>query len=180
MVLKKSWRGFLLLPFLFLMACAQGGSGSASDGSNNTATSADPIAGTNGCGAMNSQECAVIDLVNTERAKQSLASLKPLPACVAEAQSHAADMVTRNFFSHDSPSETSTQRFQRFGVAFGYYGENIALGYSSPEAVMSGWMNSPGHKANILGANFHSMGVGLATNSSGVMYWVQCFSSQNP
>lgn len=179
MVLKKSWRGFLLLPFLFLMACAQG-SGTTTETSNNSTTAADPLVGTSGCGTMNSQECAVVDLVNTERAKQGLGSLKPLPACIAEAQAHAADMVTRAFFSHDSPTETSTQRFQRFGVGTGYYGENIALGYASPEAVMSGWMNSADHKANILGVHFSSMGVGVATNSSGVMYWVQCFSSQNP
>lgn len=109
-----------------------------------------------------------------------LAALGVHSRCVAEAEAHAQDMVVRNFFAHDSPTETTAQRFARFGLAGSYWGENIAGGYPSAGQAMQGWMNSSGHRANILGAQFLSMGVGVAVNSQGTRYWVQCFSGMSP
>ena len=59
-----------------------------------------------------------------------------------------------------------------FGITYNYAGENIAMGYSSPEAVMTAWMNSAGHRANILSANFTTLGVGYGADGG---YWTQWF-----
>lgn len=62
-----------------------------------------------------------------------------------------------------------------FGIQFNTSGENIAYGQSTPGAVMNSWLNSPGHRANILGSNYTQIGVGLAKNNKGVPYWTQMF-----
>lgn len=184
MISQRSKHGLLLLTFLFLAACAQGGGGAiSSTNSYSGSSSGDDLSGggttptvPSNCGAMNTTECQVMDLVNVERAKQGLAALGANSKCIAEAQSHAQDMVANNYFAHDGPNETTSQRFARFGLSGATWGENIAAGYTTASAVMTGWMNSSGHRANILGAGFRSMGVGLATKSDGTKYWVQCFT----
>jgi uncharacterized protein YkwD len=64
---------------------------------------------------------------------------------------------------------------QNFGLQFTAAGENIAYGQRTPAEVMRDWMNSPGHRNNILSRSFSQIGVGLAKNSSGVCYWTQQF-----
>ena len=128
--------------------------------------------GTSSCMGMNSQACMVFQLINNERRSHGLRDLIPSQRCVEAAQYHANDMVNRNFFSHDSPGETGRERMQRFGVT-GYRAENINNTTSVARAVES-WMNSPGHRANILSDRARYTGVGYQNN----MY-VQCFSS-NP
>lgn len=64
---------------------------------------------------------------------------------------------------------------QTFGLRFSAAGENIAYGQPTPQAVMNAWMNSAGHRANILGASYTYIGVGAAKNSQGVIYWTQEF-----
>jgi uncharacterized protein YkwD len=139
-----------------------------------------PIIAAAACGAMNVFECEVLKLVNQERNNQGLASLGLLSNCITAAKAHANDMAINNYFSHDGISESWSQRMQRFGLSGSYIGENIAYGQSSPTQVMSSWMNSSGHKANILNSQFNSMGVGLAENTDGAKVWVQCFSGRNP
>ena len=86
-------------------------------------------------------------------------------------------MVKRNYFSHTSPDGTT---FVTRAKAAGYtspIGENIAWGYRTPEAVMTAWMNSPGHRANILNCKAKAVGVGLARKADGTPYWTQVFGS---
>ena len=80
-------------------------------------------------------------------------------------------------FSHTRPdgSSFSTALTQQ-GVSYNRSGENIAYGQRTPEAVMEGWMNSSGHRANILNASFRNIGVGLYQDENGVKHWVQLFT----
>lgn len=115
----------------------------------------------------------VVELVNQERAK---AGLKPLTmnlklSDVARAKSQ--DMHDKNYFSHTSPTYGSPfDMMKQFGISYRTAGENIAMGYRTPEAVMEGWMNSSGHRANILNGSFTEIGVGYVADGS---YWTQQF-----
>ncbi|AIQ13441.1 CAP domain-containing protein [Paenibacillus durus] len=113
----------------------------------------------------------VVDLVNQERAKAGLAPLTALDSLNKVAAAKATDMRSNNYFSHTSPTYGSPFDMMRtFGVTYNYAGENIAKGQRTPEEVMNAWMNSPGHKANILNKNFNYIGVGFDN-----YYWAQEF-----
>ena len=85
-------------------------------------------------------------------------------------------MRDKNYFSHTSPTYGSPfDMMKSFGIKYRAAGENIAKGYRTPESVMDGWMNSPGHKANIMSPDFTEIGVGYVTDSRGTGYWVQMF-----
>jgi uncharacterized protein YkwD len=85
-------------------------------------------------------------------------------------------MINKNYFSHTSPTYGSPfKMMETFGVKFSSAGENIASGQKTPAAVMSSWMNSPGHRSNILSTSYSEIGVGLAKSSSGKTYWTQMF-----
>ncbi|HVI42636.1 MAG TPA: CAP domain-containing protein, partial [Anaerovoracaceae bacterium] len=81
-----------------------------------------------------------------------------------------------NYFAHQSPTYGSPfDMMKQFGISYSYAGENIAEGQRTPAEVMDGWMNSPGHKANIMNTSYTEIGVGYVTNSNGNSYWVQEF-----
>lgn len=126
--------------------------------------------------AVGSTEKQVADLVNKERSAQGLAPLKFNGELSKVAKLKATDMRDKNYFSHTSPTYGSPfDMMKSFGIRYTSAGENIAKGYRTPDAVMKGWMNSPGHKANILNSSFTEIGVGYVTDSSGTGYWVQMF-----
>lgn len=126
--------------------------------------------------ASGSQEKQVIDLVNQERAKAGLSPLKENTELAKVAEVKAEDMRDNNYFSHTSPVYGSPfDMMKQFGIKYSYAGENIAKGQRSPQEVMNGWMNSEGHRANILNSNFTEIGVGYVTDSNGGTYWVQMF-----
>ena len=82
-------------------------------------------------------------------------------------------MKNLGYFSHTSPTYGSPfDMMKNFGISYRSAGENIAKGYATPEAVVKGWMNSPGHRANILNKSFTHIGVGYVENGS---YWTQMF-----
>ena len=82
-------------------------------------------------------------------------------------------MKDNQYFSHTSPTYGSPfDMMKRFGIAYRTAGENIAMGYQTPEAVVDGWMNSDGHRANILNASFTQIGVGYVADGH---YWTQMF-----
>lgn len=86
------------------------------------------------------------------------------------------DMAKNNYFSHTSPTYGSPfDLMKQYGVSYHAAGENIAMGQTSPAQVMDGWMNSAGHRANILNSSFTKIGVGVAQNASGQYYWTQHF-----
>lgn len=113
----------------------------------------------------------IVTLVNKERAAAGLAPVSALDSLNKVAAAKATDMRTNNYFSHTSPTYGSPfDMMSAFGVTYQAAGENIAMGQKTPQEVMTAWMNSPGHKANILSANFNYIGVGFDNN-----YWVQEF-----
>ena len=118
---------------------------------------------------MNENSCQMFLKLNQIRVSNKIPPLMISNNCVNAAQSHADDMVKRDYFSHSSPRETFGQRMRRFGLK-NHFGENISRAPSF-ERVIRGWMNSPGHKRNILNPRYKSTGVG---NNGKI--WVQCFS----
>lgn len=118
----------------------------------------------------------VVRLVNAERAKNGLAALTVDSTITKTATLKSEDMAKNNYFSHTSPTYGSPfDLMKRYGVSYRAAGENIAMGQTTPAQVMDGWMNSEGHRANILNASFTKIGVGVAQNSSGRYYWTQHF-----
>lgn len=116
----------------------------------------------------------VAELVNAERAKAGLKPLKLEKKITQAAQVRAVEI--EKSFSHTRPDGTNfATALKEAGVTYRGSGENIAWGQKTPEQVMEGWMNSPGHRANILNANYTSIGVGYHQNAAGINYWSQLF-----
>ncbi|POP33006.1 transporter [Lactonifactor longoviformis] len=117
----------------------------------------------------------VVDLVNQERAKEGLSPLSIDEKAVSAAQVRAREIETS--FSHTRPNGSSfSTALTESGASYRGAGENIAWGQKTPEEVMKGWMNSPGHRANIMNEKFTSIGVGYYQNAKGVNYWTQLFT----
>lgn len=117
----------------------------------------------------------VVRLVNEERAKAGLSALTVDSGLEAAGLVRAKEIVSS--FSHTRPDGTSfATAIKEQGVSYRGAGENIAWGQKSPEAVVDAWMNSPGHRANILNEKFTRIGVGHYQNSGGTNYWVQLFA----
>ncbi|MCQ8828876.1 CAP domain-containing protein [Streptomyces malaysiensis] len=120
----------------------------------------------------------VIALTNAERAAARLAPLAQDPRLAAAAQAHSDDMVARDFYSHTGPEgHQPWDRTRAAGATHRGIGENIACGQRSPAEVVRGWMDSPGHRANILKPDFTHIGVGHATGSRAGTYWTQVFGA---
>ncbi|WP_313342091.1 CAP domain-containing protein [Sedimentibacter sp.] len=125
-----------------------------------------------------SYEQKVVELVNVERQKAGLPALKLDSAISNVARTKSKDMAVNNYFAHQSPTYGSAgDMLTKFGIKWSAWGENIASGQRTPEAVVTAWMNSPGHRANILSSNFGRIGVGYVTNSNGTPYWTQVFAN---
>ncbi|TCO74936.1 spore coat assembly protein SafA/uncharacterized YkwD family protein [Marinisporobacter balticus] len=121
-------------------------------------------------------ENEVIKLVNMERSKNGLQPLTTNWQLSRCARYKSQDMINKNYFAHQSPTYGSPfKMMESFGLHFSAAGENIAKGQRTPQAVMNAWMNSPGHRSNILSTSFSEIGVGLAKDKSGVCYWTQMF-----
>ena len=117
----------------------------------------------------------VVELVNEARAEAGLNPVALAEDVTAAAQVRAVEIVTS--FSHTRPNGTSCfTALEEAGVNYRGAGENIAWGQRTPEEVMAGWMNSAGHRANILNGSFTTIGVGYYQNASGVNYWTQMFT----
>ncbi|MFI2205710.1 CAP domain-containing protein [Streptomyces sp. NPDC020192] len=118
----------------------------------------------------------VVALTNAERGRIGLAPLAVDPLLTAAAQAHCADMVARDFYDHTSPDGAQPwDRAARAGSRLRTIGENIACGQRSPAEVVTGWMNSPGHRANILKREFGHIGIGFAGGGRAGTYWCQLF-----
>ena len=123
-------------------------------------------------------EDEVIELVNIERENHGLHKLEKDEELADVAREHSRDMYLRNFFDHNNPDGKSPfDRMREYGITYSSAGENIAKGQESAEAVVDAWMNSPGHRANILSEDYEYIGVGLC-RVDGVCFWTQCFKSR--
>lgn len=121
-------------------------------------------------------ESEVVRLVNQERAKQGLSPLTQDWQLSRVARYKSEDMKKLGYFSHTSPTYGSPfDMMKSFGISYRSAGENIAKGYTTPEAVVKAWMNSPGHRANILNSSFTHIGVGYVASGN---YWTQMFISK--
>ena len=122
-------------------------------------------------------EQEVFDLVNQIREENGLEPFVYNETLAETARAHSQDMIDRDFFDHYNPDGKSPfDRMRDNGLSYSMAAENIAVGYPSPEAVVEGWMNSEGHRANILGG-CEELGVGLALGGSYGYYWTQCFAT---
>ncbi|WP_397386231.1 CAP domain-containing protein [Paenibacillus sp. VCA1] len=114
----------------------------------------------------------VLDLVNKERSKAGLGSLSMDDQLSKMAMAKAQDMYNNNYFDHNSPTYGSPfDMMKQYGISYQSAGENIAKGQTSPTQVMNEWMNSPGHKANILNKGYTKIGIAFYNNE-----WVQEFT----
>ncbi len=126
----------------------------------------------------------VIDLINYERVQAGRDPLTEDPLLSEAAQTHSENMASDDFFSHTgADGSLPWDRIEKTGYQWSAAGENIAAGYQTPEAVVEAWMNSPGHRANILNENFAEAGVGyeLFPNDTGNVnyfhYWTLNFAT---
>lgn len=118
-------------------------------------------------------EQEVIRLVNVERSKAGLPALKYDWELARVAKHKSQDMRDNKYFSHTSPIYGSPfQMMQSYGIKYRSAGENIAMGQRTPQQVVNAWMNSSGHRANILNKNFTHIGVGYVADGH---YWTQMF-----
>ncbi|EOI01850.1 hypothetical protein UAY_01258 [Enterococcus moraviensis ATCC BAA-383] len=119
----------------------------------------------------------VLELMNAERKKNGLSALAMDQTLQEAAMERSAEINVD--FSHNRPNgEGFSMILKKYNYATNYYlGENIAAGYIDPEAVFTGWMNSPGHKGNMLSPNYKTVGIGSFTQG-GIMFWTQIFSSK--
>ncbi len=132
-------------------------------------------------------ELEVVRLVNQERVKAGLWPLAVSSALTQAARAHNADMITNNFFGHyssdgrDPGQRAADAGFRQYGWGAAFVGENIAGGYLSPQAVVEGWLNSAGHRANILNPDYREIGVGYTEDPKCQLFcnfWTQDFGSQ--
>ena len=115
-----------------------------------------------------------VTLMNQHRLAQGLDALVWSDSLAAVAQAHSQDMRDRDFFDHTNPDgDDPFDRMTAAGISYGYAGENIAFGYSTGQSVFDGWINSPGHKANIENGNYTHHGVGYVEDGH---YWTHVFS----
>lgn len=123
--------------------------------------------------SVSATEREVVRLVNEIRRANGLMEFKLNEELSKVARVKAEDMAANKYFSHTSPTYGSPfDMMKKFGISYRTAGENIAMGQTSAQAVVDAWMNSPGHRANILNASFTQIGVGHVANGN---YWVQMF-----
>ena len=123
--------------------------------------------------ALNAYELEVVRLINEIRAQYGLSELKVNTELSRVARIKSQDMHDKGYFSHNSPTYGSPfDMMKQFGIKYRTAGENIAMGYRNPQSVVNGWMNSPGHRANILNGSFREIGMGYIASGN---YWTQMF-----
>lgn len=151
--------------------------GNHGQSTNNNSSNDEIESGNNKIEEVDSSEALeVLRLVNQERKKQGLNELVLNHTLNGIATKKAKDMRDKNYFSHQSATYGSPfEMLQRFGVKYSSAGENIAAGQKTAQDVMRDWMNSSGHRANILNANYTELGVGYVEGGTYGTYWVQLF-----
>ena len=126
--------------------------------------------------AETTQAAEILNLVNQERKKAGVPALTLSEKLTSIATTKAKDMAAKNYFSHNSPTYGSPfDMLKQFGVSYSYAGENIAAGQKTAAEVMNSWMNSSGHRQNILNKNYTQLGVGYTQGGQYGTEWVQLF-----
>ncbi len=125
---------------------------------------------------MKALETEVIRLVNVERAKAGLSALAENSEISRIARIKSEDFINNNYFAHNSPTYgTPFDMLRSYGITFTAAAENIASGQRTAADVMNSWMNSSGHRANILNSTYNQTGVGVARDNNGNLFWTEMF-----
>ena len=144
-------------------------------------SSSAPIGETTGTVPLTSEEQEMLDLVNEERTRESLTPVTWCPALARSATAHSKDMASQNYFDHeDLDGGQVSDRALAQGYEYQTVGENIAVGQRSVKDVMVAWMDSPGHRANIMKPEYRHLGSGVATGDfkgQQSIYWTQNFGA---
>ncbi len=150
-------------------------SGGSTTGGGSTGSSTGGSSNTTNTSELTTDELEVFNLINEQRTKNGLSALKISSEVQNVARIKAQDMVNNNYFSHTSPTYGSPfDMLNSFKVSYKTAGENIA-GNSSNSAAVTAWMNSSGHKANILNSSFNYTGIGVVNGSKYGKIYVQMF-----
>ena len=158
----------------YVRAIYPSSSGSSNSGTGGSSSSGNTSSSTE-TSNMNSDEKEVFDLINKQRTNNGLAALKNGSEGQRFARIKAQDMVDNNYFSHTSPTYGSPfDMLKSFKISYKTAGENIA-GNSSNSSAVTAWMNSSGHKANILNSNFNYTGIGVVSSPKYGKMYVQLF-----
>ena len=158
----------------YVRAIYPSSSGSSNSGTGGSSSSGNTSSSTE-TSNMNSDEKEVFDLINKQRTNNGLAALKNDSEVQRVARIKAQDMVDNNYFSHTSPTYGSPfDMLKSFKISYKTAGENIA-GNSSNSSAVTSWMNSSGHKANILNSNFNYTGIGVVSSPKYGKMYVQLF-----
>lgn len=121
-------------------------------------------------------ENEVFRLANEERMRADLPALSLDSEIAKVARAKSEDFINNNYFAHNSPQYGSPfEMLRTFGVNYSAAAENIASGQNNAKAAINHWMNSAGHRANILNSTFNKTGVGVARDRNGNLYWTQLF-----
>ncbi|NJN93094.1 MAG: CAP domain-containing protein [Anaerolineales bacterium] len=119
-------------------------------------------------------------LINAERTSRGLAPLAFDALLAQAAEAHSQDMINRNFFSHINPDGLDPgDRVANAGYSASTVGETIGAGYTTPAAMLTGWLNSPGHRDILLSPNFTEIGLGYVTGGTYGHYWTAVFARPN-
>jgi len=126
-----------------------------------------------------SAEAELLTLLNAERAKANLPPLEYNPQLACAARAHAVDIAQRKFFDHVNPDgENFTERITKAGYTWNRSAENLGMGYPTAAMQINGWMNSPGHRANVLATNVNEAGPGVYSGWKGPI-WAMTFGRRN-
>jgi uncharacterized protein YkwD len=126
---------------------------------------------------LSDDERAVLDLTNAERQKAGLPAFRPSAQLFEAARSHAANMARQGSLDHFLGGTTPAGRILGTGYRFSACGENIAWNQASPRDAIASWMNSYGHRGNVLNGGYTEIGVAMAKSARGERYWIQVFAT---
>ena len=124
---------------------------------------------------LSEEEQGVLDLTNAERKAAGLPALKVNPKLFAAARGHSENMAKQDKLEHVLDEKAPADRVKAGGYNFRVCGENIAWNSPTPAEALRIWMESPGHKANILNKDFTEIGIAVAKSEKGERYWTQVF-----
>jgi uncharacterized protein YkwD len=126
---------------------------------------------------LSEEEKALLDLTNAERKKAGVPELKPNEKLFQAARAHSANMARQERLSHILDDENPGDRLRKVGYRGATWGENCAAGQRTPEEAVSSWMNSEGHRQNLLNQQYTEVGLGIATSAGGTRYYTQVFGT---
>ncbi|MDD4600081.1 hypothetical protein SDC9_14744 [bioreactor metagenome] len=168
---KEIITGIVALGLLAVLASGGDDDSSSNQTSNSNAKTSTPVSS----GNVKAAESKAVQLLNADRAKYGLPALKVNSALTGLAERYAQDMINRGYFAHNNPEgQTPFDRMQAAGISYKYAGENLAIN-SSVDAAQVAFMNSSGHRENVLSSNFNEVGIGVRTAPNGSLYVVQEF-----